>query len=129
MTVDITTLSRSELDSLISQAKRRKSQLNKRKSPAAVRAKIEAVATAEGYSLAELYVMPGTRGPRAGKRDAKKAVAKKASSRKGRKLGKVAPKYRNPANSRETWTGRGLKPRWMAELVKKGRKVEDFLIK
>ncbi len=40
----------------------------------------------------------------------KKASAKKASG--GSKLAgkKVAPKYRNPANSSETWTGRGKAP-------------------
>ncbi len=48
-----------------------------------------------------------------------------ASSLKGRK---VKPKYRNPADRSETWTGRGLMPRWMAALVKKGKKREDFLI-
>jgi DNA-binding protein H-NS len=48
----------------------------------------------------------------------------------GRKLCKVAPKYRNPANPKETWTGRGKQPRWMAELTAKGnKKPEDFLIK
>ena len=47
----------------------------------------------------------------------------------GRKLGKVPPKYRNPAKRSETWTGRGKQPRWLAELVKKGKKPEDFLIR
>lgn len=126
MSIDLNSLSQGELDSLITQAKRRKTQLRKRKSPALVRGKLEAMAAAEGYSMAELYVMPGTRG---GKRPATKKAAKKAASTKGRKLGKVAPKYRNPANAKETWTGRGLKPRWLAEQVRKGKKVEDFLIK
>jgi DNA-binding protein H-NS len=41
----------------------------------------------------------------------------------------IAPKYRNPDNPSETWSGRGLKPRWMSALLKeRGRKVEDFLI-
>ena len=41
----------------------------------------------------------------------------------------IAPKYRNPGNPSETWSGRGLKPRWMTALLKKrGHKVEDFLI-
>ncbi|RBK87351.1 DNA-binding protein, partial [Xanthomonas oryzae pv. oryzae] len=48
--------------------------------------------------------------------------------RAGRKLGKVPPKYRNPANAQETWTGRGKQPRWLAELTAAGKKVEDFLI-
>lgn len=47
------------------------------------------------------------------------------SSRKG---SKVAPKYRNPANPEQTWTGRGVKPRWLSEYTNKGRKIEDFLI-
>ena len=51
------------------------------------------------------------------------------SPRAGRKLGKVAPKYRNPANPKETWSGRGKHPRWMAALIAKGKKADDFLIK
>jgi DNA-binding protein H-NS len=42
--------------------------------------------------------------------------------------GKVAPKYRNPDNTAETWTGRGLKPRWLTAAMKGGKKPEDFLI-
>ena len=42
--------------------------------------------------------------------------------------GKVAPKYRNPDNSAETWAGRGLKPRWLAAAIKSGKKLHDFLI-
>lgn len=41
---------------------------------------------------------------------------------------KVKPKYRNPANRNETWTGRGLKPRWMVAAIKGGKKLEDFAI-
>lgn len=41
---------------------------------------------------------------------------------------KVKPKYRNPANRSETWTGRGLKPRWMVAAMKGGKKLEDFTI-
>ncbi len=56
------------------------------------------------------------------------AGAAKPGPRAGRKLGKVPPKYRNPANTQETWTGRGKQPRWLAELTAAGKKVEDFLI-
>jgi DNA-binding protein H-NS len=42
---------------------------------------------------------------------------------------KVAPKYRNPENPVETWTGRGLMPRWMTAALKGGKKKrEDFAI-
>ncbi|WP_016850206.1 H-NS family nucleoid-associated regulatory protein, partial [Xanthomonas citri] len=56
------------------------------------------------------------------------AGAGKPGPRAGRKLGKVPPKYRNPGNAQETWTGRGKQPRWLAELTAAGKKVEDFLI-
>jgi DNA-binding protein H-NS len=45
------------------------------------------------------------------------------SSLKGRK---VPPKYRSAKG--ETWAGRGQRPKWMVEVLKKGRKPEDFLI-
>lgn len=42
---------------------------------------------------------------------------------------KVAPKYRNPSNPSETWTGRGRAPRWMQAKLDSGAKKEQFLIK
>jgi DNA-binding protein H-NS len=48
---------------------------------------------------------------------------RKVHALKGRK---VAPKYRGPNG--ETWSGRGLAPRWLADLEKKGRKRDSFLI-
>ncbi len=121
MSIDLNGLSAKELDTLITQAKKRKTTLKKRKPVATVRAKLVAAAAAEGYSLAELFG--------AAARKSAGRPAKKAPARKGRKLGKVAPKYRNPANPKETWSGRGKQPLWMAAQVKKGKKPEDFLIK
>jgi DNA-binding protein H-NS len=43
---------------------------------------------------------------------------------KGRK---VPPKYRSPSG--ETWAGRGARPRWLVAALKKGKKIEGFLIK
>ena len=45
-----------------------------------------------------------------------------------RKGAKVARKYRNPSDHNQTWTGRGVKPRWLSELVKAGRRIDDFKI-
>jgi DNA-binding protein H-NS len=42
---------------------------------------------------------------------------------------KVPPKYRNPANKQETWTGRGRQPLWMVAALKTGKKLDSFLIK
>ena len=119
MAIDLNTLSAKELESLISKAKKRKTVLQKRKPINAVRARLKATAAAEGYTIEELFGTTAAAAPRAAK-----------PARAPRKTGvKVPPKYRNPANAEETWTGRGKQPRWMAALVKKGKKPDDFLIK
>lgn len=41
---------------------------------------------------------------------------------------KVAPKYRNPNDASQTWTGRGRKPLWVQDALKKGKKLEDLAI-
>ena len=118
MTIDIDRLSARELDTLISKAKKRKTTPGKRKPVATVRRKVAALARSEGYTIEELF---------AGTAPAPRARKAAGSARKAGK--KVAPKYRNPANPKDTWAGRGKQPRWMAELTAKGKKVEDFLIK
>ena len=49
-------------------------------------------------------------------------------SRGARKGAKVAPKYRNPENRLETWTGRGRQPRWLVAKLSKGGKLQDYAI-
>jgi DNA-binding protein H-NS len=47
----------------------------------------------------------------------------------GRGKGKVSiPKYVNPHDPSQTWTGRGRKPNWLIAKVKKGAKLEQFAI-
>lgn len=42
---------------------------------------------------------------------------------------KLKPKYRNPADKSETWSGRGLRPKWLIAAMKEtGRKLDDFAI-
>jgi len=123
MSIDLTGLSARELGVLIRSAKKQQTIVAKRRPITKVRAQLSKLAQAEGYSIEELFGTAAA--PRARKVATTKAPAKTA----GRKLGKVAPKYRNPANAKETWTGRGKQPRWLAELTSKGKKVEDFLIK
>src|SRR5688572_14410234 len=55
-----------------------------------------------------------------------KAASARTHALAGRK---VLPKYRNPNNAKETWAGRGMKPKWMAALLKEGRDMEEFAIK
>jgi DNA-binding protein H-NS len=45
-----------------------------------------------------------------------------------RRTGKVAARYRNPADASQTWTGRGLAPKWMQELLSAGRDKAEFEI-
>ena len=122
MSIDLTRLSAKELDALIQQAKKRKTTLSKRKPIAVVRSKLTQLARAEGYSIAELFG-GGAPVPKAAGTGAK---ARKTT--KGYKLGKVAPKYRNPDNPAETWAGRGQQPKWLASRIAQGAKLEDFLI-
>lgn len=49
-------------------------------------------------------------------------------SRKSLKGSKVPPKYRNPDDASQQWTGRGVKPKWLQEKLAGGKKLEDFLI-
>ena len=73
---------------------------------AALREKMSAMARDHGFDMAELF----------------------DKGRKGK--GSVAPKYRDPKNSENTWTGRGRMPRWMVAATKGSKaKKEDFLIK
>lgn len=36
----------------------------------------------------------------------------------------VKPKYRNPADESETWTGRGRQPLWLVAALKSGKKLD-----
>jgi DNA-binding protein H-NS len=40
----------------------------------------------------------------------------------------VQAQYQNPADNAQTWTGRGRKPRWIAEGLAGGKSLDDFRI-
>jgi DNA-binding protein H-NS len=63
-------------------------------------------------------------GPQAGTGD--KSVAEAAKQR--RKYPRVFPKYRNPSEPSETWSGRGKQPRWLTAALKTGHTIEEFVI-
>jgi DNA-binding protein H-NS len=50
------------------------------------------------------------------------------ASGKRRKYPKVFPKYRNPNEPSETWSGRGKKPRWLTAALKAGHTIQEFVI-
>jgi len=53
-----------------------------------------------------------------------------AGSRNGNGSGvsRVAPKYRDPVTG-STWSGRGLKPKWLAAALESGKAIEEFAIR
>lgn len=71
----------------------------------AVRAEMDAIARQHGYTLEKVLA----KAP---------AIARKP----------VEPKYANPADSDQTWTGRGRKPKWVVEALAKGKTLEDLAI-
>jgi DNA-binding protein H-NS len=42
---------------------------------------------------------------------------------------KLPPRYRNPKNRKETWAGRGHRPRWLVAALKGGKKLEAFAVR
>lgn len=47
-------------------------------------------------------------------------------ARKGRK---VPIKFQNPTNLSEQWSGRGVRPKWLQNLLNQGRSLDEFEIK
>ncbi|KAB8198747.1 H-NS histone family protein [Lysobacter maris] len=114
MKVALEHYSLAELTQLIKAAERRLKELAKRRPVAQVRRELALLAAKNGYTIEQVLDTP----------TAEKAIAK----RRKRKPGKVAPKYRDPGNPRNTWSGRGSQPRWLAEKVKRGHSPADCLI-
>ena len=79
-------------------------------------AQVMAVAKKNGFELHELIGAPVAK------------TAAKTLSKPKKKRGKVAPKYRNPADANQTWTGRGRQPHWVQNLEKTGRSLDDVRI-
>jgi len=52
----------------------------------------------------------------------------KDAPRERRKYPRVFPKYRNPNEPSETWSGRGKQPRWLTAALKTGHTIDEFVI-
>ncbi|GHG88667.1 H-NS histone family protein [Pseudodonghicola xiamenensis] len=107
MAIDLSILSRKELIEL-------QAGVEKALKDAEVRERREALKAAEqaaaefGFSLSEL--------------------ATDSKMRPVSKQPKTPPKYRNPNNPEETWSGRGRKPRWVHEALTAGADITDLEI-
>jgi len=82
-------------------------QINRRKraEKKEVKKKLEQLAQQSGFSLQELF----------------SAAEKEAKP-------KAPPKYFNPTNGDQTWSGKGRKPAWFVEALASGRTESDLLI-
>lgn len=122
MSLNIDTLSPQELAALIARANKRKKVLSKRKPASQAKAAVAKALKSTGWTFEELFGKSGAATAPAAKKTRK---SKGASKSKGVK---VAPKYCNPANEKETWSGRGRAPLWLSAALAAGRKQEEFLI-
>lgn len=99
--MDLNTLSLDELKALKKDVDKAISNFEQRKKSEAL-AELEKKAAELGFTVAELV---------------------------GGKTKKVsAPKYRNPADPDQTWTGRGRVPQWMKDFEAAGNSRDDALI-
>lgn len=109
MAIDLDSLSSAELQALIKNAEAQMESARKNQVQE-VRTKMDALLKGAGLTIDEVY-------PRRG-----------GKSGKGPKAA-VAPKYRNPENAAQTWSGRGKRPLWFSEALKKrGATAESLLI-
>ena len=72
-------------------------------------AQVKSLMLEYGLTVADFSVRSSTRAP---------------SAAKG---GKVAAKYRNSATG-ESWSGRGLQPKWLKAALASGRQLSDFAV-
>lgn len=102
--IDLSNMSREELKALRSDIDKALSDYDARKRSEALAAVHEA-AKQHGFKLDELV-----------------------SGGAGRKKTVSVPKYANPENPSQTWTGRGRQPAWVKEALENGADLDDMLI-
>ncbi len=125
MSIDFSSLSPKALQKLISDAMREHKRKQKRPPIAKVRAKLAKLARNDGYSIAELFGNGASSSAAPAEKPAKRGKAARKSAATGRK---IAPKYHNPENTSQTWTGRGKAPVWFSTLIAAGKTRDDLLI-
>ena len=105
MAMNLEALSLRELKDLHAQVARAIATYEERKKMEAL-AELEEKARELGFSLAELT----------------------GTAAKTRKRAPAGPKYANPADASDTWSGRGRKPRWFSAALNAGKTPEDLAI-
>jgi DNA-binding protein H-NS len=111
--MNINKLSPTELDELIQKANRRRKVISG-KHVIKVRERIINMLSKQGLSIAEVFGSGADLDP-------SMPIVKVSKY-------KVKPKYRNPENNAQTWTGRGIKPVWFRNALASGKREQDMLI-
>jgi DNA-binding protein H-NS len=55
-------------------------------------------------------------------------VSEKSAKSKKTDDSEIGPRYRNPADASQTWTGRGRKPRWILDVVASGKTLAELKV-
>lgn len=103
MPFDLHEMSKPELEQLKKDVDKALKDYDARKK-AEAKAAAEKIAREFGFTLEEVVAAGGTKGS------------------------KGAPKYQNPSDATQTWTGRGRKPNWVIEHLDAGGALEDLLL-
>ena len=104
MKYDLKSMTRKELEKLKSNVEKALEKLADKERKAALAA-AEKAAAAHGYSLAEITG---------------DAPTKTARNTKARAKTVSQPKYKNPSDQTQTWTGKGRQPEWFKDAIKAG---------
>jgi DNA-binding protein H-NS len=81
-----------------------------------------------GEAIAQVRALMSQYGLTAADLASSRAAPVRKAGGGGKKAGgKVAIKYRNAATG-DTWTGRGLQPKWLRAALNAGRKLSDFTV-
>lgn len=103
MAIKLEKMSKDELLQLIKDAEKALKSLEARRLADAKKA-VETAAKEYGFSLDELMGGVGKKGP------------------------KGVPKYANPNDKGQTWTGKGRKPKWVVDALEAGKSLDDLSI-
>ena len=110
---DYENMSRRELMEMRSRIDKAIAAVADRDKRAALKA-AEAAAREHGYSLEELVETMG--------------AARRGGRRGGAQAPASAPRFRNPDDPTQTWSGRGRRPGWIKEAEARGRSLEEMRI-
>ncbi|WP_332853000.1 H-NS histone family protein [Duganella sp. S19_KUP01_CR8] len=104
--MDLSNMSSADLRNLQEQVKR---ELKQRESQDLAKAREQILAIAQSVGVPLKDLVGGAAGTRA-------------------KTGSVVPRYRNPADASQLWTGRGRQPKWVKDWLEAGKDIAGLKV-